>query len=352
MVIGVTNNHENRNCPRYIVLAERCDSGGVKLHFNAHYDVVPGGVGWLVTEPFKPILINGRVYGRGASDDKGGVTALILLAKRIGELREFDGCVEFSFTPDEEVGGFTGVNYLLGSITRPDYAVVAEPTGLGVVWVGSMGMVQLDVVIRGVPAHASQSQLGVNAFEDGVKVAYAIITGLKGGIEGRSYMGERAVMTLGGFVKGGLSRNIVPDYFSFSIDRRLLPNEDVNESIREIMDYIEEIRGKFSVRSAVDVYVINTIDAALNREDSMLVKGLVKAIGDVVHLSPKLMISRTPVDTRYFQRSGTDAVTYGPGDISSAHGPDEYISVDDIIKASEVYLRLIDIMLNDRTMPH
>jgi succinyl-diaminopimelate desuccinylase len=305
-----------------------------------------------VTEPFKPILINGRVYGRGASDDKGGVTALILLAKRIGELREFDGCVEFSFTPDEEVGGFTGVNYLLGSITRPDYAVVAEPTGLGVIWVGSMGMVQLDVVIRGVPAHASQPQLGVNAFEDGVKVAYAIITGLKGGIEGRSYMGERAVMTLGGLVKGGLGRNIVPDYFSFSIDRRLLPNEDVNESIREIMDYIEEIRGKFSVRSAVDVYVINTIDAALNREDSMLVKGLVKAIGDVVHLSPKLMVSRTPVDTRYFQRSGTDAVTYGPGDISSAHGPDEYISVDDIIKASEVYLRLIDIMLNDRTMPH
>jgi len=52
-------------------------------------------------------------------------------------------------------GGFTGVNYLLGSITRPDYAVVAEPTGLGVIWVGSMGMVQLDVVIRGVPAHAS-----------------------------------------------------------------------------------------------------------------------------------------------------------------------------------------------------
>jgi Acetylornithine deacetylase/Succinyl-diaminopimelate desuccinylase and related deacylases len=106
------------------------------------------------------------------------------------------------------------------------------------------------------------------------------------------------------------------------------------------------------VRSAVDVYVINAIDAALNREDSMLVKGLVKAIGDVVHLSPKLMVSRTPVDTRYFQRLGVDAVTYGPGDLSPAHGPDEYISVDDIIKASEVYLRLIDVMLNDRTMPH
>jgi succinyl-diaminopimelate desuccinylase len=207
---------------------------------------VPSGDGWLVTEPFKPILINGRVYGRGASDDKGSVTALILLAKRIGELREFNGCVELSFTPDEEVGGFTGVNYLLGSITRPDYAVVAEPTGLGIIWVGSMGMVQLDVVIRGVPAHASQPQLGVNAFEDGVKVAYAIITGLKGGIEGRSYMGERAVMTLGGLVKGGLGRNIVPDYFSFSIDRRLLPNEDVDESIREIADYIKEIGEKLA----------------------------------------------------------------------------------------------------------
>lgn len=62
--------------PRYILLAELCNVRDKRTHFNAHYDVVPGGSGWLVTEPFKPVLINGRVYGRGgASDDKGGVTA-------------------------------------------------------------------------------------------------------------------------------------------------------------------------------------------------------------------------------------------------------------------------------------
>ncbi len=66
---------EYADYPRYILLAELCNARNERIHFNAHYDVVPGGGGWLVTEPFKPVLINGRVYGRGASDDKGGVTA-------------------------------------------------------------------------------------------------------------------------------------------------------------------------------------------------------------------------------------------------------------------------------------
>lgn len=61
--------------PRYILMAELCNSKDHRIHFNAHYDVVPGGGGWLITEPFRPVLINDRIYGRGASDDKGGVTA-------------------------------------------------------------------------------------------------------------------------------------------------------------------------------------------------------------------------------------------------------------------------------------
>ncbi|MGC8542402.1 MAG: M20 family metallopeptidase [Vulcanisaeta sp.] len=328
--------------PRYIVFAQLCNSKGKRLHFNAHYDVVLGGDGWSITEPFKPVFINGRVYGRGASDDKGGITALILLAKRISALREFHGCAEFSFTPDEEIGGLTGTNYLLEVIPKPDYAIVTEPTGLSNIWLGSMGILQLDIIVRGMMAHASEPWFGTNAFEDGVSLAYLLINDLKRSIEGRVFMGERATLTLGGFVRGGFMRNLVPDYFQFSIDRRILPNEDMNAVLNEIVNYIDEFRRKNNIGSSIDVNIVNIIEPAMNHHNSVITRELATSIKDTLHVNPSLTISRVPVDTRYFQRQGVDAVTYGPGDYRSAHGPDEYIGVNDIIMASEVYLRLIN----------
>ncbi|MGC8607545.1 MAG: M20 family metallopeptidase [Vulcanisaeta sp.] len=324
--------------PRYILLAELCNTRDKRIHFNAHYDVVSGGGGWLVTEPFKPVIINGRVYGRGASDDKGGVTALVLLAKQLSELRDFRGCAEFSFTPDEEIGGLTGVGYLINQIRRPDYAIVTEPTGLNTIWIGSMGILQLDIVVRGLPSHASQPWYGINAFEDGITMAYSLITRLKPRIEDRQFMNESASVVLGGLVRGGDARNIVPSYFQFSIDRRILPNEDIDQAFNEIVSLINMFHSY--VKSTIDVYVINKIEPAINN-NSLLLTGLINAISETLKVNPQVKISRVPVDTRYFQKSGIDALTYGPGDIAAAHGPDEYIQINDIMESVKVYLKLI-----------
>ena len=330
--------------PRYILLAELCNSRDKRIHFNAHYDVVPGGSGWLITEPFKPIVINGRVYGRGASDDKGGAAALMLLAKQLGESRDFHGCVEFSFTPDEELGGATGVGYLINQIPKPDYAIVAEPTGLDTVWIGSMGVLQLDVVVRGIPSHASQPWYGVNAFEDAVKIAYSLINELKPKIENRQFMGKKAAITLGGLVRGGDARNLVPNYFQFSLDRRILPSEDIDEALNEITNHINGL-GR-ALESAIEIHVVNRIEPAMNN-DSKLLNKLTDAIVKVLGINPRVGISRTPVDTRYLQGIGVDALTYGPGNITSAHGPDEYIEINDIVSSVDVYLRLIRNTYND-----
>ncbi len=240
----------------------------------------------------------------------------------------------------------TGVNYLIDQVSKPDYAIVAEPTGLDTVWIGSMGILQLDVIVRGgIPSHAAQPWYGVNAFEDGVREAYALIKELKPRIEGRQFMGERAAITLGGFVRGGgNSRNLVPDYFQFSIDRRILPNEDVETALNELINYMNELRG--GIKSAIDIYVVSKIESALN-DRSRLLNKLINAIGNVLRISPRVGVSRVPVDTRYLQRAGIDALTYGPGNINSAHGPDEYVEVNDIIKSIYVYLQLIKEVYSD-----
>ena len=116
---------------------------------------------------------------------------------------------------------------MLETAPKPDYAIVTEPTGLSNIWLGSMGILQLDIIVRGIMAHAS------------------------------------ATLTLGGFVRGGFMRNLVPDYFQFSIDRRILPSEDVNTVLNEIVSYIDEFRRKNNTGSAIDVNIVNIIEPAM-----------------------------------------------------------------------------------------
>lgn len=200
------------------------------------------------------------------------------------------------------------------------------------------GLLQLDVIVRGVSSHASQPWYGTNAFEDGIKVAYALIKELKPKVESRQIMGERATITLGGLARGGVSRNLVPDYFQFSIDRRILPSESIEHALNEIMSGIDNLRN--NIKSTVEVHIVNKIEPAISKESTLLTK-LMNAVKNVLGMNPKVTISRVPVDTRYLQNMGIDSLTYGPGNVSSAHGPDEYINVSDIVNAVNVYTELI-----------
>ncbi len=155
-----------------------------------------------------------------------------------------------------------------------------------------MGILQLDIVVRGLPSHASQPWYGVNAFEDGVRIAHALINDLKPRIEDRQFLGERAAITLGGFVGGGYSRNIVPNYFQFSIDRRILPNEDLETVHNELINYINTLRD--GVKSAIDIYIVNRVEPALNNKSDLLGK-LMNSIDHVLHVNPRVGISRFPL---------------------------------------------------------
>lgn len=105
------------------------------FHFHGHYDVVPAGKGWTMN-PFKPKEKNGKIFGRGAADMKGGLASIIIATKAFLEAyKKFDGTLTFSFTPDEETGGAAGAEYIakMGHI-KADMAIMPEPTGIDTVW--------------------------------------------------------------------------------------------------------------------------------------------------------------------------------------------------------------------------
>lgn len=335
---------EMKDYPRYIVVGRLRKGKGPILHFNGHYDVVPPGTGWK-TNPFKPVIIDNRLYGRGASDMKGGIVSVITAIKALIEAEaNINGIIEVSMTPDEEIGGICGVNYMLESgIVKPDYCIVAEPSGYNRIWIGHKGTLWGEIVVHGKIAHASTPWLGINAFEKMVKLANKMITTLKPKVESRVTKyetdvpeGKKATIVLGSIVKGGVKINMVPDRMVFQFDRRVLPEEDFNSVVKEIEDVIKEAM-KEDPELKAELKILFKAKPAVIPSEAKITCILKEAIKEILGEEPKLTLSTGFLDTRFFIEKGIEALTYGPGDISQAHAANEYIELDKMMLASKVY---------------
>lgn len=339
-----------RGYPRYIVLA-RLGDGRPVLHFNGHYDVVPPGQGWT-RDPFDPVVEDGRLYGRGASDMKGGITAIIAAARSLIEegWRPRRGSLELSFTPDEETGGETGVGYMLEEgLVLPDYAVVAEPSTTYKIWIGSRGAVWMNVHVYGRQAHGSAPWLGLNAFEAMVEIAHRIIHEYKPRLAERKTdlpmddpRAASPTITIGGEIEGGAKTNVVPGYYRFSIDRRLIPGEDPDKVEEELRNFIMEAAQDLIEKGyRVEVETTGKAAATSIPPDHPFVDTVARAAREATGIEPARTICIGGLDTRYFQERGIPAVTYGPGALDAAHMPDEYIPLDELERAVKAYRLLI-----------
>ena len=343
---------EMKDHPRYILLGRLRGSSEITLHFNGHYDVVPPGTGWK-TDPFKPVIVNGKLYGRGASDMKGGIVSILTAIKALIESgTEINGTLEVSMTPDEEIGGMCGVNYMLeAELTKPNYCIIAEPSGYDRIWIGHKGVLWGEVTVYGKTAHASTPWLGVNAFEKMVNLAKKMISTLKPKVESKVTKyetdvpeGKRATIVLGSIVKGGVKINVVPDKVVFQFDRRVLPEENFEEAVKEIESVIEEAKQEDPELKAELKILFKAKPAAISPQ-SKLPSTLRDAVKEVIGREPRLTLSTGFLDSRFFVERGVETVTYGPGDLSQAHVANEYIELSKIPLASKVYALTILKML-------
>ncbi|MEM3983634.1 MAG: M20/M25/M40 family metallo-hydrolase [Sulfolobales archaeon] len=134
----------HRGRPRIIVYA-KYGSGKPVLHFNGHYDVVPPGSGWT-RDPFTPVEENGRIYGRGTTDMKGGIAAFIAATKSVIDSKEsIKGTIEIALVPDEEAGGAGSRYFAVKRLSEPDYVILGEPTTNGIIGIGHKGMIRAMV---------------------------------------------------------------------------------------------------------------------------------------------------------------------------------------------------------------
>ena len=328
--------------PRACVLASH-GTGGPVVTFHGHYDVVPAAS----PAQFAPRVDDGRLYGRGSADMKGGLAAMIYAVRALKDCgTPLAGRVGLTVVPDEETGGVRGSGYLAerGLLGRDGIGMLTpEPTG-GVVWHACRGALTLRVTVRGRHAHVGQQYQGVNAFEGMLDVAGALRQ-LKADVERRATAfrldtepdpeaARRSILMLGGRCEGGTSFNAVPAACSFTVERRINPEEDLREEKARLFELFERLRAG---GIDLDVEILQEAPAAGVPEDHPVARALAESVRTVTGSSPTFEMCPGLLEIRWYAQRGIPAFAYGPGLLTVSHGPEEYIELTKLPEAAAIY---------------
>ncbi len=228
-----------------INLMANLDVGAIEtLVIYTHLDVVPTEGDWA-TDPFELVKKNGRVYGRGVSDSKGAVAALMAALQALlkDKLPKYN--LSILLTTDEEVGGYSGLCYFTDiGLIKGNYMLCMDGFSDDVV-IGSNGVINWEIEVHGKSAHSGSSFLGINAVEKALPVMESLMTLKKKVESGRSLLpASSALASLGiknlmpilniTVIKGGIKENIVPDRCTIRGDRRVIPEEEMEVAMAEI----------------------------------------------------------------------------------------------------------------------
>jgi succinyl-diaminopimelate desuccinylase len=346
---------DSHKYPRTNVVA-RIEGGGRGpcVHFNGHIDIVEPGQGWTV-DPFAGTVRDGKVYGRGTCDMKGGIAASIIAVEAIlAEGIRFPGALEISGTVDEETGGYAGVAWLAErgyfSPPRVHHVIIPEPLQVDRVCLGHRGVWWAELEMKGRTAHGSMPFLGVSAIRGMGRFLDLVERELYPQLDARRtrmpVVPDRARASTLNFnsIHGGLAEGfdgppapLVADSCRLVMDRRFLIEEKLDAVKAEVVALIERaVRERPGL--AYELREIMTFMPCLTEPDAPVVKALDAEIERVLGRKPAHIASPGTYDQKHVARIGHlhDCVAYGPGLLELAHQPDEFIVIDDMVASAKV----------------
>jgi acetylornithine deacetylase/succinyl-diaminopimelate desuccinylase family protein len=313
--------------------------GGRALYFSGHYDVVPA----QDRAQFTPAVRKGNLHGRGACDMKGGVAAMAFAVRALAAVGfEPKGRVISMSVPDEETSGPNGtVSLARAGLIEPDAVgmLTMEPTS-GVVWNANRGVLSMRVSVRGKPAHVGLHFKGINAFRGMLAVAERFaalerkISKRRTRLNISPEAARRSVLLIGGEMAGGHNFNVVPDRVAFTLDRRPNPEEDFDREREALFEVIDQSR---AAGVNCDAELFQEGRSAATRADGRLGRALGESIRQVTHRDPNFELCPGVLETRHYAALGIPAMAYGPGLLSVAHGPHEFVTIDRMLACAEVY---------------
>lgn len=324
------------------------DSNKPGLILSGHTDVVPvDGQKWD-TDPFVAIERDGKLYARGSADMKGFIGIILAQApKFVAALNDnrLDAPLHYSLSYDEEVGCL-GVRGLIRDLEqhniRPAGCVVGEPTSMQPI-IAHKGTNRFRCAVHGREAHSSYVTHGVNAIEYAARLVVFIrqIADRLAQSETRDYGFTVPYTTLStGLIHGGIAANVIPKDCVFQFDMRTLPNTTADALYQEIRAHAQVLAREMQAldaNSGIDLeWVSQTAGLAAAQSDAI--------VQWAMQLSRNTQVGKVSYGTEagLFQKMGVPSVICGPGDIAQAHGPNEFVALDQLAQCERFMDRILD----------
>jgi succinyl-diaminopimelate desuccinylase len=311
---------------------------GRRLNYNAHTDTVPAGDDWK-TDPFKAIIKDGKIYGRGACDMKSGIACTLNMFRAVADGgAEFSGELSFSGVIDQEATDKGAWRMMEDPRWRNLDGVVLTYSYCGdetkPIPLGLTGKVLYDVKVKGRAAHGFRPHLGVNAVEDAAKII-ANLDKLK--LMNHPQFGKGTVCTLkteGGYKVYSV---VVPESARFEVNRLLVPGESVEYALSDLRRLVDSL----GLRSEVDVGVKPPrYEPYIASREAPLMSTAHEAYRQVMGREPLYEYAYGITNANIFQgEQGIESVHLGPqrGD---PHSPNEYVKLEWLPPVSEMYARI------------
>ncbi len=330
-----------------IVASYQGRRAGRTILLNGHMDVVPiGDVSSWKYDPFSATLKEGRIFGRGSVDMKGGLAAAMVAAKAFVDTHsnDFAGKIILTGVIDEENAGL-GTKNLVEDGIRADMAIIAEPTD-GMIYRAHKGVLWFEITTKGVSLHSSQVKTGrtVNAIYKMTKVVNALENYLSELEKCKDSLVGNPTISIG-MIKGGTKTNVVADSCTITVDRRLLPNESPKKALAEIRKILSDLSKK-DKNLQTEIRVVLEREGAIVDPNQEILNVTRDAAREVTGKSPRVTGCIATTDMAFLVNQGKiPTVVYGPGSLEQAHVANEFVEVAELVKAAKVYASVFERVL-------
>jgi len=309
------------------------------FYFHGHYDVVPA----QSREQFQPLRKDHFLFGRGSCDMKGGIVAMLYAILALRECgAELHGRIALTLVPNEETGGEAGSAWLAAQrrLGRGGIGMLlAEPTS-GAVWNANRGAISLRVRVLGKSAHVGLQHQGENAFERMHRVVERLQE-LKKDVERRATnfnigadQARHSILLLGGQSGGGANFNVVPEECWFTIDRRINPEENLEHEKANLIAVLERCKRE---GIGLEWEILQEGQSSACHEEEPLGEALARSVRTITGNAPRFEMCPGLLETRFYAAQGVPAYAYGPGLLSVAHGPKEYVDLRKVANCAAIY---------------
>ena len=322
------------------------DSGSdTTLLLESHFDVVPPGTGWKYP-PFKLTVENGKAYGRGTADNKAGIAA-VMGAMRQLRREKLDINLKLVAGVDEEIGGRYGVDYVMSDFgLKGDAALIVDagPEGL---FLGASGIIWGKVTVKGKQGHAGYPFKAKNAIDEAVKLLgefehYRKIVEQKESIlqsppgAPKKFVWGRYSVTM---IRAGEKENMIPGTCEFRFDRRLLPEEPIEQAESELMDFFHKAIEKTGCEASLEL--VNRQQGYHTSKDLVFVQTVLENIRKTTGQTLPYAAELGGNDGSFFAKKGIPVVCYGTIRADTRyHGVDEFVYLKDMKNARDTIINL------------